>query len=190
MSLNKTLDRLFDEIRREARRNPGFADRLDAVLRAHDSKRDVDEALIEEVSAPVSSPASGGSGSRDLSAVALAKAEARDEGGSATPLSQPASRPASSPARGGAKRAAAASPATPPQTSPSFNPVGFFQREGADALAATLETHDRAALIALIAEHNLDPGEETTDLDRDALAAHVLAQAKRRAERDSKLFDY
>ena len=37
MSLNKTLDRLFDEIRREAKRNPDFADRLDAVLRVHDS---------------------------------------------------------------------------------------------------------------------------------------------------------
>ena len=36
MSLNKTLDRLFDEIRREAKRNPAFADRLDAVLQLHD----------------------------------------------------------------------------------------------------------------------------------------------------------
>ena len=41
MSLNKTLDRFFDEIRREARRNQAFADRLDAVMRAHVSRRDV-----------------------------------------------------------------------------------------------------------------------------------------------------
>ena len=49
MSLNKTLDRLFDEIRREAKRNPEFADRLDAVLRLHDSRRDVGDDVIEAV---------------------------------------------------------------------------------------------------------------------------------------------
>src|SRR6185369_9374841 len=63
MSLNKTLDRLFDEIRREAKRNPEFADRLDAVLRLHDSRRDVDEEVIEEAArdgqaeAPAQAPA-------------------------------------------------------------------------------------------------------------------------------------
>src|SRR5512134_368472 len=60
MSLNKTLDRLFDEIRREAKRNPDFADRLDAVLRLHDSRRDVADDVVEEVAQ--SSPASGGGG--------------------------------------------------------------------------------------------------------------------------------
>ena len=49
MSLNKTLDRLFDEIRREAKRNPDFADRLDAVLRLHESRRDVADGVIEDV---------------------------------------------------------------------------------------------------------------------------------------------
>ena len=49
MSLNKSLNRLFDEIRREARRNEAFADRLDAVLRAHDSERDVPDAVLEDV---------------------------------------------------------------------------------------------------------------------------------------------
>jgi hypothetical protein len=49
MSLNRTLGRLFDEIRREAKRNPAFADRLDAVLRAHESARDVPDAVLEEV---------------------------------------------------------------------------------------------------------------------------------------------
>ncbi len=63
MSLNKTLDRLFDEIRREAKRNPEFADRLDAVLRLHDSRRDVADEVVEEV-AKQSSPASGGGGER------------------------------------------------------------------------------------------------------------------------------
>src|SRR5262245_12904840 len=51
MSLNKTLDRLFDEIRREAKRNPDFADRLDAVLRAHVSRRDVADEVIAEIEA-------------------------------------------------------------------------------------------------------------------------------------------
>jgi hypothetical protein len=63
MSLNKTLDRLFDEIRREAKRNPEFADRLDAVLRLHDSRRDVADEVVEEV-ATQSSPASGGGAER------------------------------------------------------------------------------------------------------------------------------
>ncbi len=49
MSLNKTLDRLFDEIRREAKRNPDFADRLDAVLRLHESRREVGDDVIEDV---------------------------------------------------------------------------------------------------------------------------------------------
>jgi hypothetical protein len=60
MSLNKTLDRLFDEIRREAKRNPDFADRLDAVLQRHDSRRDVPDDVLEDVS----SPASGGGAER------------------------------------------------------------------------------------------------------------------------------
>ena len=58
MSLNRTLDRLFDEIRREAKRNPDFADRLDAVLQRHESRRDVPEDVLEEVAQ--SSPAGGG----------------------------------------------------------------------------------------------------------------------------------
>lgn len=47
MSLNKSLNRLFDEIRREAKRNQAFADRLDAIFLAHASAREVDEALVE-----------------------------------------------------------------------------------------------------------------------------------------------
>ena len=55
MSLNKTLDRLFDEIRREAKRNPDFADRLDAVLQRHDSRRDVSDEVMDDV-APDEAP--------------------------------------------------------------------------------------------------------------------------------------
>ena len=157
MSLNKTLDRLFDEIRREAKRNPDFANRLDAVLRLHDSKRDVPDEVIEEVATDVSSPARGGSGAR----------AARDEGG---------------------KRLAGKMPAVPSE--PSINPVGLYRREGEDALTDALIALDDAALQALIAEHNLDPAGETAEMEPGELILHVIAQAKRRAERDEKLFDY
>ena len=56
MSLNKTLDRLFDEIRREAKRNPDFADRLDAVLQRHESRRDLPDEVLTDV-APEEAPA-------------------------------------------------------------------------------------------------------------------------------------
>jgi hypothetical protein len=45
-------------------------------------------------------------------------------------------------------------------------------------------------LRLLIEEHNLDPAGETRGLDRIALIAHVIDAARRRTERDVKLFDY
>lgn len=134
MSLNRTLDRLFDAIRLEARRNPAFADRLDAILRAHASQRALDEGAADD--APAEPP-----------------------------------------------KAQAPSP-------PQINPVGVFQNGGEEALKGALAKEGREALLALIAEHNLDPAGEAADLDRDGLAAHVIAQARRRVERDRKLFDY
>ncbi|MGQ0533751.1 MAG: hypothetical protein ACT4OF_13830 [Caulobacteraceae bacterium] len=144
MSLNKTLDRLFDEIRREAKRNPDFADRLDAVLRLHESRRDVSEEVVQEM--------------------------VRDEAS------------VSSPARGGAKKRAA--------SAPTLNPAGLYKKEGEGALTKALASHDLSALRALVAEHNLDPSGVTPSLTRDELAAHIVSQAKRRAERDEKMFDY
>jgi hypothetical protein len=49
---------------------------------------------------------------------------------------------------------------------------------------------DEAGLRALIAEHNLDPSGDTDAQDEAELAAHIIAQAKRRADRDDKMFDY
>jgi hypothetical protein len=161
MSLNKTLDRLFDEIRREAKRNPDFANRLDAVLRLHDSRRDVPDEVTEDV---VSFPARGESVAR----------EARDEGGIVLPPQSPS--PTAAPQAGGQHAA--------------FNPIALYQREGETGLHKALEGQALPALQALVQEHNLDPTGEAGDFDRDALVAHVLAQAKRRAERDAKLFDY
>ena len=158
MSLNKTLDRLFDEIRREAKRNPEFADRLDAVLRLHDSRRDVGDEVMEE-----------------------AAREAHVE----TPAPSPA------PAKPAPRKSKAAPSAAVAQPAPPLlNPVGIYKRSGEEALSTALSTQELPALRALVAEHNLDPSGETEAFDRDALAAHVVVQAKRRAERDEKMFDY
>lgn len=172
MSLNKTLDRLFDEIRREAKRNPEFADRLDAVLQRHESRRDVPDEVLEDV--------------------------AQDEPGKFST----ASGGGPSAARGGGKSASrraappqSSAPTAPPQAgeqqkTPDINPAGIFRKSGEEGLAAALADHDLGALRALVAEHNLDPSGVTPSLTRDELAAHIVSQAKRRAERDEKMFDY
>ncbi len=138
MSLNRTLDRLFDEIRREAKRNPAFAARLDAVLQGHQSNRAIDEAVRTEIETPM-------------------------EG---APTHAPAP--------------------------PEINPVGLYQRAGADVLRAALEAPDvdEAALRALIEEHNLDPGGDSAAHDAPELVALILDRAARRVERDRKLFEY
>ncbi len=156
MSLNKTLDRLFDEIRREAKRNPDFADRLDAVMQRHDSRRDVADDVLEDV--------------------------APDE-----PKKAPSARtPAANVTK--AKKAAGEAPAV--QEAPDLNPAAVYRRSGEDGLRSALADQDLSALRALVAEHNLDPSGVTPSLTRDELAAHIVAQAKRRAERDEKMFDY
>ena len=166
MSLNKTLDRLFDEIRREAKRNPDFANRLDAVLRLHDSRRDVPDGVVEEVAS--SSPASGGGADSGAKPV---EAEGR--------VGPPPPKPITAPTR--AKKG---------EPAPDINPAGLFKREGEDALRTALQGQKLTALRALVSEHNLDPGGVTSTLTRDELATHIVAQAKRRAERDEKMFNY
>jgi hypothetical protein len=173
MSLNKTLDRLFDEIRREAKRNADFANRLDAVLRLHDSKRDVPDEVMEEAK---SSPAGGGGAERSEAEGGVAPSKTKKRN---APLSQSAARPDSSLGSGGAS-----------QTGPALNPAGLYKKAGEDGLASALADQDLSALRALVAEHNLDPSGVTPSLTRDELAAHIVAQAKRRAERDEKMFDY
>lgn len=153
MSLNKTLDRLFDEIRREAKRNPDFANRLDAVLQRHESRRDVPDDVIADVAQPET--------------------------------------PAPEPKKGKAVKSAETPPSKPqPPLPPAINPAGMFKKEGEDALTAALVKLDLEALRALVAEHNLDPAGDTAEMDEAELVAHIVAQAKRRAERDEKMFDY
>jgi hypothetical protein len=156
MSLNKTLDRLFDEIRREAKRNPDFANRLDAVLRLHDSRRDVPDEVTADVA-------------KDGAEVARPPAPAPEK-------PKPASK--------------AAKPTGGRRMLELLNPVGLYKREGEEALAAMLAKANTETLRALVVEHNLDPSGETEALEDGALAAHIVAQAKRRAERDEKMFDY
>ena len=178
MSLNKTLDRLFDEIRREAKRNPDFADRLDAVMQRHDSRRDVADDVLDDVvqdEPAKSSPASGGGAERSEAEGAVAPSKSKRR---SAPLSQSAARPDSAPASGGAL------------ATPDLNPAAVYRRSGEDGLRSALADQDLSALRALVAEHNLDPSGVTPSLTRDELAAHIVAQAKRRAERDEKMFDY
>jgi hypothetical protein len=155
MSLNKSLNRLFDEIRREAKRNPDFADRLDAIFRVHDSARDVPEETVEAVRAD------DDAGPQASSPAKVSKAGSPDAGGDA----------------GG-----------PPRQ--DLNPVAFFTREGADALKIALTKFTRPALEHLVSEHNLDPAGAAAGLAKPALVDHIIAQAKKRVERDRKLFDY
>lgn len=161
MSLNKTLDRLFDEIRREAKRNPDFANRLDAVLRVHESRRDVPDEVVSEI---------------------VAAAPEVESAAEAEPA--PAVEPAPAP-RVKRKAVAGSSPITL-----DINPVGLLKREGEQALAAALAEQELTALQALVAEHNLDPAGLTSKFDRRTLADYVVAAAKSRAARDEKMFDY
>jgi hypothetical protein len=135
--LNRTLNRLFAEVRREAKRNKAFADRLEAAILAHRSEREVDVALID------------------------ADAVQEEKGAHSAPVNLP-----------------------------EFNPVALLTRDGPDALAAALTPFARAALAKLVHEHNLDPAGETEGLDEPKLIAHIVLAAKKRIERDRKLFDY
>ena len=162
MSLNRTLDRLFDEIRREAKRNPEFANRMDAVMRGHTSSRDVPDEVIEEIAKESAEPVA-------------APVEAEKP---ATKTTKATPKP--TPAKTAAEEVSA----------PALNPIGIYQREGEEALKKALEPQGLPALLALVEEHNLDPTGDAAELDRDALVAHVIDQARRRAERDKKMFDY
>jgi hypothetical protein len=80
--------------------------------------------------------------------------------------------------------------AQPAEAAPAINPVSIFSRDGEDALRSALAEPTREALVALVAEHNLDPAGQAGDADRDGLIEQIVSQAKKRVERDSKLFDY
>ncbi len=80
--------------------------------------------------------------------------------------------------------------AEPVEAAPAINPVSIFSNQGEDALRSALSAPSREALVALVAEHNLDPAGQAEDADRNGLIEQIVSQAKKRVERDSKLFDY
>jgi hypothetical protein len=80
--------------------------------------------------------------------------------------------------------------APPIGLAPSLNPAGLYKKDGEEALRSALQGQDLGSLRALVGEHNLDPSGVTPSLTRDELASHIVAQAKARAERDEKMFDY
>jgi hypothetical protein len=143
MSVSRTLDRFLAEVRREAKRNPAFAERLDAVFRVHASGRAVDEGLLAEVEAESTQPA------------------------------EPSVFDAA------------------PEVAPSgLNPHAVFAKDGEGGLRAAVAGLSAAALEALIAEHNLDAAGKAKAGDVMSLTDQIVAAAKRRSERDKKLFDY
>jgi hypothetical protein len=75
---------------------------------------------------------------------------------------------------------------------PALNPISLYTREGEAALRRELEgeVYSREALAALVAEHNLDPAGEAAAADKPALVEQIVVQARKRVERDQKLFDY
>ncbi|HWA21541.1 MAG TPA: hypothetical protein VG735_03990 [Caulobacterales bacterium] len=73
---------------------------------------------------------------------------------------------------------------------PGINPISIYTNQGEAALRMALAAPSRAALAALVEEHNLDPAGQADGADRDGLVEQIVAQAKKRVERDSKLFDY
>lgn len=73
----------------------------------------------------------------------------------------------------------------------SFHPVIEYKSSGPEAFAARLMKFDAQALRAIIARHHLDPaGTLTGKSVKKVLAAHVLEAARKRVERDAKLFEY
>ena len=77
-----------------------------------------------------------------------------------------------------------------PLAAPIINPTALLGKDGEDVLRAALADCDDGAIRALLGEHNLDPAGLAAALTGAELRDHVVAQAKKRIERDKKLFDY
>lgn len=71
-----------------------------------------------------------------------------------------------------------------------FHPLVEYRKDAA-AFEARLAKFDAKALKALIAQHHLDPANTLKGKGtKKALAAHILEAARKRAERDARLFEY
>ncbi|MGE3302097.1 MAG: hypothetical protein AB7M12_03195 [Hyphomonadaceae bacterium] len=160
MSLNRALAELFKAIREEAAHNDAFAARLEDAL-------------------------------------ALYKPPRRRRPARPAPAAEPPA-PAQTPPVLEALEAFDPEPPAPIEPAdvapgpPALNPIALYSEAGEAALRSVLEdeTYSREALSLLIAEHNLDPAGAADDGDKPALVEQIVAQARRRVERDRKLFDY
>lgn len=75
----------------------------------------------------------------------------------------------------------------------TLNPVSVLTQSGEEGLRSVLaeDGYSAETLAALAAEHNLNPaGTTASSADKSAWIEQIVAQAKKRVERDSKLFDY
>lgn len=71
-----------------------------------------------------------------------------------------------------------------------FLPLVEYRRDAA-GFEARLAKFDAKELRALIDKHHLDPANALKGKgSKKVLAAHILEAAKKRAERDAKLFEY
>lgn len=182
MSLNRTLERLFRAIRCEVARNPAFAGELEAALREYRPRIGPARPLAS-LPKPVhlqqkSSRGFVSGNAQDQSIVAS------DPGKSSSDFPDDAIMPAPSPA--GTK------PVVSRPVKPLLNPIAFARREGVDGLRGELLSgeYDESTLRVLLEEHNLDPAGAARDEGFAELVERLTEQARRRLERDQKLFAY
>lgn len=72
----------------------------------------------------------------------------------------------------------------------TFNPLVEYRKDAA-AFEARLAKFDARELRALVDRHHLDPASTLKGKGtKKGLAAHILQAARKRAERDAKLFEY
>jgi hypothetical protein len=72
-----------------------------------------------------------------------------------------------------------------------FHPFIEFRKGTPEAFEAQLAKFDAKELRAIIQKHHLDPAQSLKGkAAKKALAAHILQAARKRSERDAKLFEY
>ncbi len=105
---------------------------------------------------------------------------------------RPTPTPTSAPAPAAPPPPVEPAPAPLPPAAETLNPIALFSRVGEEGLRAALAGPglSRAALAALVEEHNLDPAGTVAEAETPALIEQIVAQARKRVERDRRLFDY
>lgn len=72
-----------------------------------------------------------------------------------------------------------------------FHPLVEFRKGTPEEFEARLAAFDATELRIVIQKHHLDPAHTLKGkASKKTLAAHILAAARKRAERDTKLFEY